>query len=78
MGHQTELEKLFFKAKKEGRLCRRCGWIINKSNWDKGFLLCAGCWDALKGVNVPPRWGKWRDEPVDRTGEYYFIERGDE
>lgn len=64
-----ELTKLFVKAKTEGRLCRRCGWIITKRNWAKGFLLCAGCWDAEKGVNVGGRYGKWLDEPIEKTGE---------
>lgn len=64
-----ELSKYYAQAKKEGRVCRRCGWIITKKNWAKGDLLCSGCLDAIKGVNTPPRWGKWLDEPIDKTGE---------
>jgi len=63
------LSSVYKKAKDEGRTCCRCGWIITRKDWGHGFLLCAGCRDAPKGVNVPARWGKWRDEPVDKTGE---------
>jgi hypothetical protein len=59
----------FRVAREEGRVCSRCGWIITKKNWAKGYRLCAGCHDALKGVNVNGRYGKWFDEPQDRTGE---------
>ena len=61
--------RVYQKAKAEGRLCRACGWIITIKNWKKGYRLCAGCYDAFKGVNVPARWGKYRDEPVEKTGE---------
>lgn len=57
------------KAKAEGRLCSHCGWIITVKNWAKGYRLCAGCYDALKGVNVDQGHGHYRDEPVDMTGE---------
>jgi hypothetical protein len=63
------LYRVFEKAKAEGRLCRRCGWIITKKNWAKGDLLCAGCSDALKGVNTSPLYWGWQDEPIDKTGE---------
>ena len=63
------LSNVYTKAKAEGRLCRRCGWVITKKNWQKGFLLCAGCWDAEKGVNVVRGCSKWLDEPIDKTGE---------
>lgn len=56
-------------AKQEGRVCQRCGWMISKANWNKGYRLCAGCWDALKGVNVNGRCGPYRDEAVDKTGD---------
>lgn len=57
------------RAKLEGRLCSRCGWMITIKNWKKGYRLCAGCHSALKGVNVPARYGKWKDEKDDMTGE---------
>lgn len=66
---RSNLSKAYIQAKKDGRICRRCGWMISKKNWAKGFLLCGGCWSALQGVNTPPRWGKWLDEPIDKTGE---------
>jgi hypothetical protein len=63
------LTRLYQKAKSEGRLCSRCGWIITVKNWKKGYTLCAGCFDALQGVNV--KTGHWaaRDEPGEKTGE---------
>lgn len=60
--------KFVKQAKLEGRVCSRCGWIINKKNWLKGYRLCAGCWDGLKGVNVSHGHGAYADEPIDRTG----------
>ena len=57
------------RARKEGRLCSRCGWFISKKEWGKGRRICADCEDALKGVNVPAKWGKYLDEPRDPTGE---------
>ena len=64
------LSNVYAKAKAEGRLCRRCGWVITKKNWQKGFLLCAGCWDAEKGVNVATGWGSWRNKPMEKPGEW--------
>jgi len=57
------------RAKIEGRVCSQCGWIISKKNWAKGYRLCAGCFDANKGVNVRGGYFPYADEPVDRTGE---------
>lgn len=57
------------QARKEGRICSRCGWLITKINWAKGYKLCAGCYDALKGVNVRGGALPCPDEPADRTGE---------
>lgn len=56
-------------AKKEGRICKSCGWMISKKNWKKGYRLCAGCYSAHQGVN--PKGGAYptRDEPRDKTGE---------
>ena len=62
-------DNVYHKAKVEGRLCSRCGWIVTVKNWKKGYRLCAGCYDALKGVNVDGNQGAYRDEPVDMTGE---------
>ena len=63
------MSRVYSQAKKDGRICSRCGWIITKKNWAKGDRLCYNCEDALKGVNTPPRWGQWLDEPIDKTGE---------
>jgi|WetSurSiteA1Bulk_404760.scaffolds.fasta_scaffold363926_1 hypothetical protein len=58
------------KAKEEGRLCSRCGWIITVKNWKKGYHLCAGCYFGLKGVNVKHAGGRrLADDPPDKTGE---------
>jgi hypothetical protein len=62
-------ERQLRMAKREGRVCSHCGWMISKKNWNKGYRLCAGCWDGLKGVNVAGGYGHYRDEPVDKTGE---------
>lgn len=56
-------------AKQEGRVCSRCGWMVSKKNWSKGYRLCPGCYDALKGCNVTGKHGPYRDEPIDRTGD---------
>lgn len=62
------LARQFARAKAEGRLCSRCGWMIPIKNWKKGYRLCAGCYDGLKGVNVSKGHYKASDEPADRTG----------
>jgi hypothetical protein len=63
------MERQLHRALAEGRVCSNCGWMINLKNWAKGYRLCAGCWDALKGVNVDRGHGQYRDEPVEMTGE---------
>ena len=63
------MSRVYSQAKKDGRICRRCGWIISKKNWAKGYLLCAGCWSALQGVNVSGGWNKPQEEFEDKTGE---------
>ena len=63
------LSKVYTQAKKDGRVCSRCGWIITKKDWAKGFLLCSGCQDAMQGVNVSDGWYQPLQEPVDKTGE---------
>lgn len=63
------LSAQFARARAEGRVCARCGWMITVANWKKGYRLCAGCESASHGVNVDT--GHWptRDEPTDKTGE---------
>ena len=62
-------KRQFAKAMLDGRKCSRCGRMITVLNWKKGERQCVSCIDALKGVNVNSPFGKWRDEPVDRTGD---------
>lgn len=62
------LSRQFARAKAEGRVCSQCGWIITVKNWKAGYRLCAGCYDASKGVNVARGHGRYRDEPADKTG----------
>lgn len=59
----------YAKAKAEGRLCERCGWIVTVVDSRKGETVCGSCRDALRGVDV--RGGHYpdRDEPRDKTGE---------
>lgn len=62
--------KLYEVAKKEGRICHHCGWIVTRRFWNKNKSnLCAGCYDALKGVNTSRGTYPASDEPRDRTGE---------
>ena len=63
------LSRVFIKAKAEGRLCKRCGWIVTVKDWQAGCTYCAGCRDAMKGVNVS--WGhdQPQQEKKDITGE---------
>lgn len=64
--------RAFVKAKKEGRLCERCGWLVTVKDWKKGNRLCFNCRDAETGMKNPYphiNYGSWRDEPVDKTGE---------
>ena len=63
------LARQFRKAKKDGRICKRCGWMITVKNWKAGHKLCAGCYSALKGVNVSFGSYPYEDEPKDLTGE---------
>jgi hypothetical protein len=63
------ITKIYRKAKEEGRLCSQCCWMISKENWKKGYRLCGSCWDANKGVNTPPKYRAYLDEPIDMTGE---------
>jgi hypothetical protein len=63
----------YSKAKKEGRICKNCGWIIPVKSWKAGERdYCPSCKDALRGVsliNYPGgRYaGHWqpRNEPID-------------
>lgn len=61
--------KALHKAREDGRVCSRCGWMITIKNWNKGYRLCAGCYDGLKGVNVSKGHYRYADEPRDMTGE---------
>jgi hypothetical protein len=63
------LARQFSRAKSEGRVCARCGWMISVKDWKKGNRTCPGCRDALRGVRVIG--GHWapRDEPSEKTGE---------
>ena len=61
--------KMVKTAKQEGRVCEKCGWIISKKNWAKGYRQCPGCWSASKGVQVRTGAYPYRDEPKDMTGE---------
>ena len=63
------LSSVYHKAKVEGRTCLRCGWIVTKKDWAKGFLMCAGCRDALRGVNVYYGHSQAQQETADKTGE---------
>jgi hypothetical protein len=55
------------QAKKEGRVCKNCGWIITKVDWKKGERYCRSCRDALKGVNVKGgTWPESDDRPEHR------------
>lgn len=57
------------RARAEGRVCSRCGWMITVKEWNKGRRMCWNCEDALKGAGTPM--GHWQpqQEAVDRTGE---------
>ena len=67
-----EMNKILYgayqKAKSEGRICLRCGWIVTIKDWKKGNRLCAGCTDALQGVNVDYGHNQPPQEPIDQTG----------
>lgn len=60
------------RAKAEGRICSQCGWMITVKNWKKGYRLYAGCYSALKGVNVRGGYLPYRDEPTEKTGEGFY------
>lgn len=55
-------------AKTEGRICHKCGWMITKKNWNKGYRLCAGCFSASKGVSTNRGAPPYRDEAPELTG----------
>ena len=67
----TSLNYKLFKtaAIRDGRKCKRCGWLVKKEDWKTSEPFCADCADALKGVNVSSPFGKFKDEPDDMTGE---------
>jgi len=59
----------FMQAKKEGRICTHCGWMITKKMWAKGSTLCSGCTYALQGVRTNSGASPVSDEPIEKTGE---------
>jgi len=63
------LAKLYHKAKQEGRLCMRCGWIVTVIDSAQGHKLCSNCRDALQGVKCKGGHLPYADERVDQTGE---------
>jgi hypothetical protein len=65
----TLTKKQYYKAKIEGRVCSNCRWIITKKDWKAGLRMCAGCTDAMRGVDV--KYGAYPDcdEPKEKTGE---------
>jgi hypothetical protein len=65
------MEKHYQDAKKEGRLCQRCGWYITKKRWKKGQRLCGSCEDALKGVNVSYGHPPYSTEARNRNGDIW-------
>jgi len=65
------MARQYHRAKEEGRLCSNCQWMISIENWNKGYRLCPGCYDAMKGVKTMPRWGTYLDELPELTGENY-------
>lgn len=56
-------------AKREGRICPQCQWIITKKDWKKGYRICRNCVDINKGVNVKDGYGPYFDELPEMTGE---------
>jgi len=58
------------RARKEGRLCKRCKWFVSKKRWKQGKRLCEPCEDALRGLDVPLGGYKQpQQEPIDKTGD---------
>jgi len=58
-------------ARKEGRICSNCGWMISREDWNPETPLCKDCQDALKGVNVSCGALPYSDDPEELTGEFY-------
>lgn len=66
------LTRQYARAKKEGRLCSQCQWMIKIKNWKKGYRLCPNCYITNKGVSCHNLgYGPYRDEPREITGEVY-------
>ena len=63
------MKLILARARKEGRMCKQCGWMIPKKNWKKGYRLCGNCWFVNKGVNVSGGYRQPRQEPRDMTGD---------
>ena len=56
-------------AKIEGRVCECCGWVVTKKRWKMGIHICGNCEDAKRGVNCHGGYGRYFDEPGEKTGE---------
>lgn len=60
----------FEKARAEGRICQKCGWMVGKTRWKKGNKICYNCEYGEHGIHRIYG-GYWPvpDEPKDQTGE---------
>jgi predicted RNA-binding Zn-ribbon protein involved in translation (DUF1610 family) len=64
----SALKQAYKTARKEGRICSACGWMITKENWKKGYRLCPGCFSGRRGVRTRAGSYPYRDEPAEKTG----------
>lgn len=65
---QAMLDKTHLKkAVAEGRVCKHCGWMVNKKRWKQGKRYCANCEEALRGVRAGMGHGPYLDEPLDKA-----------
>jgi hypothetical protein len=63
------LSRNIARARAEGRVCSRCGWMITVKEWKRGRRMCWNCEDALKGVNISQGWSQPAQDIEDKTGE---------
>ena len=66
---ENVITKQYNLAKKEGRICKQCGWIITKKFYADGNKICANCYVANKGVDINSGAYPYADEPTETTGE---------
>lgn len=59
----------YHNAKKEGRICEKCEWMVSKKRWEQGYRTCTNCDDAYNGVRVNIGHWPYRDEPREMTGD---------